>query len=279
MGSPDGPSQRPRSHAAPWLARLSGSLGAFTAGMAGNLVSADIGYRGVAIAAAVAVILAAAVWLRGFRPDVGLVVWVVRGFLLIAVAAVVAATMVGTALSGLMVLVAALATLGAAVIRTDADDRLVFVGAVALIGTGAGFLAEGISSAELTGEGRFFTIAMGGLIALSGIATMSRDRTVFELVKFMVHEALDDRVPIFHMLAAFFAVIGVLAAAQGEVLLPVVMGLIAIGAAGMRIGHTRRRPEVVGTAAMLVGVAWVLMGTWAITDGEALLGAAAAGLF
>lgn len=268
----------PRPRTAPWLARFVAWLLGLAVGMGSNLVSADIGYRGVAIVFAVGAILMAAWWLRGFRPDFVLVVWVVRGFLLIAVAAVVVATMADTAAAGLAVLVAALATLGATVIRSDPEDRLVFLGAVALIGTGAAFLAEGISSAELTGEGRFYMIAVGGFIALFGVATMSQDRAVFGLVKLLVADALTDKVPIFHMVAGFFAVMGVLAAVRGAVLPAVVMGMIAIGASGMRVGHTRGRPEVVGPAAMLIGVAWALMGTWGVTGGEVLLGAAAAGL-
>jgi hypothetical protein len=133
-------STRPRPQVAPWLARLTGSLGAFAVGMAGNLVSADIGYRGVVIALAVAAILTATAWLRGFRPDFALVVWVVRGFLALALAAVVVA-MVSVTLSGIAVLVAALATLGATLIRSDPADRLALLCGVALIAMGAGMIA------------------------------------------------------------------------------------------------------------------------------------------
>lgn len=278
MGSPDGSPARPRPRAAPWLARLSGSLGAFTAGMAGNLVSADIGYRGVAVAAAVATILVAAVWLRGFRPDFGLVVWVVRGFLLIAVAAVVAATMVGAALSGVMVLVAALATLGAAVIRTDPADRLGLLGAVALLGYGVATMAYAISATHLTGTGRFWMITLGALGTLYGLGAMGQSRLFVDFVTILVDVALTDVVPLFHMLAAALVFFGVLAAANGAVLPAVGLFVVAIGASAMRIGHIRRVPGLVGLGAMAVGVVGAAVGIWAIVDGEPLLGGAVVGI-
>ena len=266
-----------RAGGAPWLARLSGSLGAFTVGMAGNLLSTDIGFRGVAIAGAVAAILMTAAWLRGFRPDFGLVVWVVRGFLLIAVAAVVAATMVGPALSGLMVLVAALATLGATVIRSDPADRLGLLGAVALLGFGVAYLATAISTTGITGTGRFWTVTLGVLVTLAGLAAMGQSRLFVGFVKVLVDVALTDVVPIFHMLAAGLVVFGVVAVAHGAVLPAVGLFVVAIGASTMRIGHTRRLPGLVGFGAMAVGVVGVAAGTWAIVGGELLLGAAVVG--
>ncbi len=274
MGSPE----RPRPHAAPWLGRLSGSLGAFTVGMAGNLLSADIGFRGVAIAGAVAAILMTAAWLRGFRPDFGLVVWVVRGFLLIAVAAVVAAAMVGTALSGLMVLVAALATLGATVIRSDPADRLGLLGAVAMLGYGVATLAQAISATDLTGTGRFWMVTLGVLVTLSGLAAMGQSRLFVGFVKVLVEVALTDVVSIFHILAAGLAVVGVVAAANGAVLPAAGLAMAAIGASAMRIGHIRSLPGLVGLGAMAVGVVGVGFGSWGIVDGEALLGAAVVGI-
>src|SRR5687767_11093510 len=117
-------STRPRPRAVPWLAGLSTALGGFTAGIGGNLVAADFLYRGFAVLCAATAVLATAAWLRGFKPDFVLVIWVVRGFLLIAVAAVVAATMVSPTQVGYAVLVAALATLGATLIRSDPFGRL-----------------------------------------------------------------------------------------------------------------------------------------------------------
>ncbi len=218
-----------------------------------------------------------AAWLRGFRPDFGLVVWVVRGFLLIAVAAVVAATMVGPALSGLMVLVAALATLGATVIRSDPADRLGLLGAVALLGFGVAYLATAISTTGITGTGRFWTVTLGVLVTLAGLAAMGQSRLFVGFVKVLVDVALTDVVPIFHMLAAGLVVFGVVAVAHGAVLPAVGLFVVAIGASTMRIGHTRRLPGLVGFGAMAVGVVGVAAGTWAIVGGELLLGAAVVG--
>jgi len=271
MGRPD----RQEPHVSPRLARLTSWLVALAVGMGGNLVSADIGYRGVAVTFAVCAILAAAGWLRGFKPDFVLVVWMVRGFLLIAVAAVVAATMVSTALSGVAVLVAALATLAATLIRSDPIDRLALLGAVVLIGLGVGFLADGISSTELTGNGRFFTIVMGVLLMMLGIGAMGQGRLVVDFAKIAVEVLLDH--PIFYVLGVL-APVGVLVAANGDVLPAVAMILMGVGAVGMAAGHNRRRPVFVGLGAMFVGTAWALIGIWGITDGEALLGAAAAGM-
>ncbi len=186
--------------------------------------------------------------------------------------------MVGTALSGLMVLVAALATLGATVIRSDPTDRLGLLGAVALLGFGVASLANAISATDLTGTGRFWTVTLGVLVTLCGLAATGNSRLFVGFVKDLVDVALTDVVPIFHILAAALVVFGVVAAANGAVLPAAGLAVVAIGASAMRIGHVRRLPGLVGLGAMAVGVVGVGLGSWGIVDGEALLGAAVVGI-
>ncbi|MFC4853972.1 hypothetical protein [Actinophytocola glycyrrhizae] len=263
----------------PLLAGITGGLGAYAVDISGNLVANDIGYRGLAILAAFVAVLAAAVWLRReFKPGFALVVWVVRGCLLIAVAAVVTATLVNASHSGIAVLVAALATLAATVIPLNPADRLVLLGAVVLVGLGVVSVAEGIS-AEMTGGGRIFTITLGVFLMLFGVTAVMGGGTVVDDAKNVIRVVLDDeQVPVLHVLGVFFALMGVLAAAHGIVLLAVAMVLIAVGAVGMAVGRGRRRPVIVGLGAMVAGAAWMLVGIWVMVDGEVLLGAMAVGL-
>lgn len=259
----------------PWLAGLSTTLGGITVGIGGNLVAADIGFRGFAILSAVVAILAAAAWLRGFKPDFVLVVWVVRGFLLIAVAAVVVATTVDATQAGYAVLAAALATLGATLIRSDPFDRLAMLGAVTLIAYGAGLLA---SAGELTSQGRFAITTVGVLIAMLGIATLGQGRLIVDFARTTVEVMLDEPLPGFYLPGLFFALMGVLAAANGAVLIAAVAFVVMVGAAAIGFGHNRRRPTLVGLGAVLAGLAIAFGGTFAIIAGAALLGAAATGM-
>jgi hypothetical protein len=276
MEGSSGQSTRPRSRAV--LAGLTGALGAYAVDISGNLVANDIRYRGLAILAAFVAVLAAAVWLRGFKPGFALVVWVVRGCLLIAVAAVVTATLVNASHSGIAVLVAALATLAATLIPLNPADRLVLLGAVVLVGLGVVSVAEGIS-AEMTGVGRIFTITLGVFLMLFGVTAAMGGGTVLDDAKNAIRVVLDDeQVPVFQVLGVFFALMGVLAAAHGIILLAVAMVLIAVGAVGMAVGRGRRRPVIVGLGAMVAGAAWILVGIWVMIDGEVLLGAMAVGL-
>jgi hypothetical protein len=116
----------------------------------------------------------AAVWLRGFKPNSVLAAWTVRGLLFIALVAIIAATILGTKLSGLAVLVAALATFGATLIRSEPADRLALLTAVALVGMGGGFIADAISPStpRVTSEGRLMSAALGGLFVLVGMSAM-----------------------------------------------------------------------------------------------------------
>jgi hypothetical protein len=269
-------STRPRPQVAPWLARLTGSLGAFAVGMAGNLVSADIGYRGVVIALAVAAILTATAWLRGFRPDFALVVWVVRGFLLVALTAVVVA-MVSVTLSGIAVLVAVLATLGATLIRSDAADRLALLCGVALIAMGAGMIAGGYADPRITANGRFVTTVMGVMLTLFGVAAMGLGRSFVDFVKFVIRMLLDEPIPVF-MVAAVGVGAGVFSVSRGWAVGAVVAFLFAAGLVGVATGHSRRRAALVGLGAVVVGTAGAIAAVAAVVDEEALLGAAVAGM-
>jgi len=268
-------STRPRPRAVPWLAGLSTALGGFTAGIGGNLVAADFLYRGFAVLCAATAVLATAAWLRGFKPDFVLVIWVVRGFLLIAVAAVVAATMVSPTQVGYAVLVAALATLGATLIRSDPFGRLAMLCAVTLIAYGAGLL---VTAGQATSEGRFVMVTMGVLSALLGIAALGQGWLIVDLARATVEVLLEPPLYGFYLLGGFFAFVGTLAAANGAVPVAVVMFLIMLGAAGMAFGHNHRRPPLVGLSAVLAGLAIALGGTLAIIGGEALFGAAPLGM-
>ena len=268
----------PAPRGKPWLAWLARSLGAFAVGVAGNLASNDIGFRGVVIGLAVAAILMAAAWLRDFRPDFALVVWVVRGLLLIAVAAVVAATMVRATQVGYVVLVAALATLGATLIRSDPIDRLASLCAVTLIAYGAGLLVSVFSADDMASEGRIISIIMGVLVTMCGVAALGQGRLVVALAKTVVEVLLEPTVQGFYALGGLIAFLAVLAATNGDVLIAAGMFLVAIGSVGIAVGHNRRRPVLVGLSAVLAGLPIALGGTFAVVSGEALLGAAAVGV-
>jgi hypothetical protein len=260
----------------PWLAGLSTALGSFTAGIGGNLVAADFLYRGFAVLCAATAVLATAAWLRGFTPDFALVVWVVRGFLLLALAAVVVA-MVNVTLSGIAVLVAALATLGATLIRSDPADRLALLCAVALIAMGAGLIAGAYADPRITGNGRFVMTVMGVVLMLFGVAAMGQGRSFVDFVKFTVRIVLDEHVPVF-ALAAMGVLVGVVFATRGSAGIAVLAFVFAAGVVGVAIGHLRRSAAVVGIGAVVVGADGVVAGVAAIVEGDALLGAAVVGM-
>jgi hypothetical protein len=172
--------------------------------MGTNLLSSDLGYRVVVIALAVAGTGMAAVWLRRFRPDFGLVVWTVRGLLCVALVAIVVAMVAGATVSVIAVLVAALATFGATVIRFEPADRLALLAAVALVSSGGGLIADAISPPPgLTGRGSLLSAVLGGLLVLVGLVAMWAGRSFVETVAYVVRGVLR----IAPIQAAAFAVI------------------------------------------------------------------------
>lgn len=254
-----------------WLATVALAMGT-------NLLSSDLGYRVVVIALAVAGTGMAAVWLRRFRPDFGLVVWTVRGLLCVALVAIVVAMVAGATVSVIAVLVAALATFGATVIRFEPADRLALLAAVALVSSGGGLIADAISPPPgLTGRGSLLSAVLGGLLVLVGLVAMWAGRSFVETVAYVVRGVLRIAPIQVAAFAVILAILGTVAMTGGTILLGLAAILAGIGVGGVLAGHVRRRDAHVGLGSLVAGAAGIIAAAGAAADGNVLLSAAAAG--
>lgn len=160
-----------------WRSRAGSYLIAVAGGIGVNLISASVGYRGVAISAAGGGVLLGVAQLRHFPEQAPLVVvssWVL---LTLGAASTVLATVTSLPWSGYAVLGAALFTLGAAVIPLDRYRAARTLGGIACIGLGVSAIGIAISLLDLDQ----FTVLMllivpdiaglfiGGAVALAGI--------------------------------------------------------------------------------------------------------------
>jgi hypothetical protein len=243
--------------------------------MGTNLLSSDLGYRVVVVALAVAGTGMAAVWLRRFPPDFGLVVWTVRGLLCVAI---VVATISGATVSTIAVLVAALATFGATVIRFEPIDRLALLAAVALVSSGGGLITDAISPPPgVTANGSWLSAILGGFLVLVGVVAMWAGRSFVDTVAYVLRDLLQIA-PI--QVAAFAAVLVILGTGimtRGAFLLGLASILAGVGVGGVLAGHVRRRDAHVGLGSLVVGAAGIMMAAAAVADGDVLFGYAAAG--
>jgi hypothetical protein len=117
MNTGDGQTSPKRSEG--WRTRAGNLLIALAGGIGVNLISTNVGYRGVAISAAAGGVLLGAVQLRRFPEQAPLVVISSWAMLILGAASTVLATVTSLPWSGYAVLGAALFTLGAAVIPLD----------------------------------------------------------------------------------------------------------------------------------------------------------------
>jgi hypothetical protein len=280
MSAPKTPSARSRQHAVPWIARVSSWLVAIAVAMGTNLVSNDVGYRGVAVLAAIGGMGLAAVWLRGFKPDSVLAVWTVRGLLLIALVAIIAATILSTKLSGLAVLVAALATFGATLIRSEPAGRLALLTAVVLVGMGGGMIADSISPSapRVTSNGRLMSAVLGGLFVIVGMLVMWAGRSFVPFIKDLFGDLFRDAQPQLWTVGVFGVAFGVLVATSGEVEFGIAGMLFGVGIFGVLGGYGRRRAELIGLGSIVIGLAAAPFGVAGIADGSVLLGSAVIGI-
>ncbi|WP_328384423.1 hypothetical protein OHQ88_33580 (plasmid) [Micromonospora zamorensis] len=164
-GEADGKRTRPD-----WHGRLAGMLLGAAGGMGINVLSNDVGYRGVAAAAAAGGVLSAIVWLRRLPPRAPLVRYTVRGLLAVALVGAVVATFGPASWAAYATLTAAALTVTAVLLAADGTEAayMLLPGAVAM---GAGVGGVGIGIEVLTTSSTPHELSAGGTLICMGVST------------------------------------------------------------------------------------------------------------
>ena len=224
-------------HRLPGRQRLAGWFLGLAGGLGVNALSADVGYRGVAAAAAVATVLISSNWVRQFPPTAPLTrmaVWVLLGGA--GLAAVLAAVNPGW--EGSATLAATGLTTAAVLIPTEVRKAAELLTGVALIGAGVTLIGVGVAVLR---EGEL----LGGVAVIGiGVAGIG---------------------------------IGVAVLRQGDLLGGVAsigagVALIGAGVAALREGDL-----LAGVAVIGAGVAGIGVGVAALREGDLLFGVAGIG--
>ncbi|MER5338669.1 hypothetical protein [Micromonospora sp. NPDC002717] len=164
-----------------WRGRLSGVFLGTAGGMGINVLSNDVGYRGVAAAAGVGAVLSAASWLRALPPQAPLVRYAARGLLTLALIGAVVAAFGPTSWAAYATLAATALAVTSVLLSHDAEAANRLLGGAASIGAGVAGIGLGIalvtSSRTLAGAA---TICIGVGFIGGGIALMTSSRTLLE---------------------------------------------------------------------------------------------------
>ncbi|TDB81055.1 hypothetical protein [Micromonospora sp. KC721] len=139
-GEPDAPRTGPD-----WRSRLSVVLLSAASGMGINVLSNDVGYRGVAAATAAGAILSAAASLRRLPPRASLVRHTARTLLALALLAAIAAAVGPAAWAAYTTLTAAALTIAAVLTTNTTDTAINLLMGAAGIGLGVAFIGGGIT--------------------------------------------------------------------------------------------------------------------------------------
>lgn len=127
-----------------WRGKLTGLIVAFASGMAVNDFSNTLGYLGLAGVAAIAVVMAAATWIRQLDAEAWLLQTVSWLFLTPAAAAAVAAAFSRGVSADILTGLAVILTAGAILAATELETAVKLLTRSALSGAGVAFIGTGM---------------------------------------------------------------------------------------------------------------------------------------
>jgi hypothetical protein len=230
-----------------------------------NVLSNDVGYRGVAAAVAAGAVLTATSWLRRLPPRAPLVRYVVRILLVLCLAGAVVAAIGPTSWAAPLTLTTAALTAAAVLISNDAGAARTLLFGLALIGAGVALVGLAVRLDLVRGDALAGITGVGAGMALIGlgVTVLVGDRVLFEMARVGTGVALVGG--------------GFAASTEGDGMIGAALIGLGVGVVVYGVAKWNESDAPAVVALIGGGVALIVGGVGASVMGSALLGVAVSG--